>query len=191
MVNESLGSCGKPQPPPKNDSPQKWCGWDPPRSLFPPVDMSFLGRGQKDDAQRQEASEEIGGGSQSPNAGHRSMQGIAFFGTRPPKNGRGAICRTIWTLHPSEIERPYVTYFFLISFIFFSTLQYGWLPGASIFFPPRTSSCKKYPSLAQGDSILRTVTAFMVDSEMNRYLTHGFNRVYSVYAEMGKGFNPV
>lgn len=55
-----------------------------PLGLFPPADMSFLGRGQKDDAKRQEASEEIEGGSQSPNAGHRSMQGIAFFGTRPP-----------------------------------------------------------------------------------------------------------
>lgn len=94
-----------------------------PLGLFPPVDMSFLGRGQKDDAKRQEASEEIEGGSQSPNAGHRSMQGIAFFGDPPPQNGRGAICRTIWTLHPSEIERPYITYIFFL--IFFSTLQYG------------------------------------------------------------------
>lgn len=148
MVNESLGSCGKPQPPPKNDSPQKWCGWDPPRSLFPPVDMSFLGRGQKDDAQRQEASEEIGGGSQSPNAGHRSMQGIAFFGTRPPKNGRGAICRTIWTLHPSEIERPYVTYFF--SYYFSPHCNMDDCRGLLFFFLLGRQAVKSTPHLLRG-----------------------------------------
>lgn len=129
-----------------------------PFGLFlPPVDMSFLGRGQKDDAKRQEASEEIEGGSQSPNAGHRSMQGIAFFGDPPPplKTVEGPSV----VLSGRFIPQSFSTSHTFFSSYFSPHCNMDDCRGPLFFLPLRTSSCKKYPSLAQGDSILRTDTA--------------------------------
>lgn len=115
---------------------------------------------------------------------------LHFLGPAPPsQNGWGAICRTIWTLHPSEIERPPTLHTFF-SYYFSPHCNMDDCRGP-LFFPLRTSSCKKYPPSCSGGFYITNGHRIRVDSEMNRYLTHGFNRVSSVYAEMGKGFNPV
>lgn len=55
-----------------------------PLGLFPPVDMSFLGRGQKDDAKRQEASEEIEGGRSHLMQAIDQCRELHFLGPPPP-----------------------------------------------------------------------------------------------------------
>lgn len=146
VVNESLGSCGKPQPPPKNDSPQKWCGQDPLYWLPPPIWVFWEEeRGaerwcQKDRRLGMRLGEGEGRAKQLMQAIDQ-FRGLHFLGTPPPSN---------WQRGPSVVlsgrpeKAPSITYFFPY-YYFFCLLQYGWLPEDPHISPWRPSSKKMHP----------------------------------------------